>query len=148
MVLSFVPMSTSDLMVALRALVSLFSSPPTMPATLFSSSTAMTGKDVHSKFVRIDLLAPLLGLEAEADSAAAAGLVVDSAAVVGLEVVADSAVDSEAVVVDLEEGMEVVPWVVDLMPVLELEQYRPRQTPLPTMLRQALKRTKPSMSEM
>lgn len=147
MALSFVPMSTSGLMVALRALVLLFSSPPTMPATLFSNSTAMTGKDVHSKFVRIDSLAPLLGLEAVADSAAAAGLVVDSAAVVGLEAVADSAVDSEAVAVDLEEGME-VPWVVDLMPVLELEQYRPRQTPSPTMLRQALKRTKLSMSEM
>jgi hypothetical protein len=113
MVPSSVLMSMLDPMADQRAPVLLHLNLLMTPATRFNSSTVMTGKAVHWKSARIDLLVPVAQalVAVVVDSVHAAVLVEDSVeAVVHLweEAVVASAVELalEAVVVDLEEATQ------------------------------------------
>jgi hypothetical protein len=112
MVLSFVPMSTLDLMAALKALVSSPSNLLMMLATPFNSSMAMTGKAALWKSARI--ASPALAPDSVVEAALEFGvdLVEVWAAEVALEVVVDLvvalAVAGEALVVVTEEALLVL----------------------------------------
>jgi len=114
-VLSFVPMSTLDPMVALRDLVLSPSSLLMMLATQFNNSMAMIGKVALSKFVKIVSLAPVLdSVDVEASQEAEADLAVVSAVAVAA---------SEAV-------MEEVVLLLALMLPLQRPTHSPTMLPL------------------
>jgi len=138
-------MSTWVLMAVLKALVSLHLSLPMTLVMLFNNSTATIGKDVPSRFVKIDLLVPevLEALEAEAGLADAEASVEALAEVVA---VSNPVVASEAalvaVVVDMvEETLEGEGVVL----TMELEQFPQHLTLSPTMLLLVLKEARSSM---
>jgi len=134
---SFVLTCTPTPLDAPRALVSLLSSLPMMLVTQLHSSTAMTGRAVLLKFVRIDLPAVVLAL------AAVAALVDPWEAVVASAVLWEVVVDSQdvvdsavalAVAVDLVALLTVVTPVVDLTRALLLFLLVPPTLSLTTLL--------------
>lgn len=91
LVVSSVLMFIWDLTVDLRALVLSFLRAPTTPATPFSNSTAMIGKDEPLRSVKTDSLAPAALASDVVDMVACAeDLAAALAAVVDLEDVVDS----------------------------------------------------------
>jgi hypothetical protein len=139
-------MSMLLLMAALKAQASLLSRPLKMLATLFNSSTAMTGKDATSKCAKIGLLVllqeALAAVEALVAEALVEALVV---AVASPEVAVDMVEASEAVVADLEEVQVLEdPEVV----MMQTSVHLTRQIPLRITLAPAVNRARPSTSAM
>ena len=112
MVLSFVPMSILDQMVAPKALVSLPSNLRMMLAMQSSNSTAMIGKVARLKFVKTVLLALVLDLADEVALALGVVSVVASVVAEASAVVEDLAVDLAVVEEALEVAMEALRAVV------------------------------------
>lgn len=143
-------MFTWVLMAVPKALVSLHLNLLMMLATPFNNSTATTGKDVPSRFVKIDSLVPevLEALEAEVALVDVEALVEVLAVVV---VASNPVVASEvasvavAVVVMVQETLEEEVVVVLMM---ELEQFPLHLTLSPTMLLLAPKEARSSMFAM
>lgn len=96
--LSFVPMSTLDLMVVLRALVSSPSNLLMMLAMQFNNSMVMIGKVAPSRFVKTVSLALVL------DSADEVALEVEEASEVALAVAEASEVEEDLAVVSAVVG--------------------------------------------
>jgi len=135
-----------DPMAALKALVSLLSSLPTMLAMLFSNSTAMIGKVAHWRFVKTASLALVVDLVLVVVSADAEALAAVSVVEVGDLVVVEASEVALAGVVDLVPAATEVLREVALTVVQAL--FLQFQTPSQTMLCLVQREARRSMSVM